>query len=87
MSCLSLGNQEPMESFNVQLEAFILSFKAPLKISFSHDSDEDELYKQVSLILLEIIQQFVHQLNFQEKNVEKVCRNTLLLTFSYMIFY
>lgn len=78
MSCLSLGNQEPMESFNVQLEAFILSFKTPLNISFNHDSDEDELYKQVSLILLEIIQQFVHQLNFQEKNVEKVCRNTLL---------
>lgn len=88
MSCLPLGNQEPTESFNVQLEAFILSFQVPLKISFNQDSDEDELYKKVSLILLEIIQQFVHQLNFQEENVEKVCRNThTLSTFSYMIFY
>ncbi|KAL2748702.1 Fanconi anemia group I protein isoform X1 [Vespula maculifrons] len=68
----SMCNQEPTESFNVQLEAFILSFQVPLKISFNQDSDEDELYKKVSLILLEIIQQFVHQLNFQEENVEKI---------------
>ncbi|XP_046836209.1 Fanconi anemia group I protein homolog isoform X2 [Vespa crabro] len=66
------SNEKPMESFNMQLETFILSFKAPLKISFEQDSDEPEFYKQMSLILLEIIQQFVHQLNFYEKNTKKI---------------
>ncbi|KAI4477388.1 hypothetical protein M0804_012774 [Polistes exclamans] len=68
----SMRNQESTDSFNEQLQTFILSFKAPLKMSFNQDSDDEEIYKQISLILLEIIQQFVHQLNFQDNNVDKI---------------
>ncbi|KAK2584369.1 hypothetical protein KPH14_006755 [Odynerus spinipes] len=63
---------EQTESLNTQLQAFILSLKAPFKMTLSQDHDEKEFFKQLSLMLLEIIQQFVHQLNFQEKNTEKI---------------
>ncbi|KAI4488492.1 hypothetical protein M0802_011598 [Mischocyttarus mexicanus] len=68
----SIYNQESTGDFNEKLQTFILSFKVPLKISLNQDSDDEEIYKQMSLILLEIIQQFVHQLNFQENKVDKI---------------
>ncbi|XP_015179338.1 PREDICTED: Fanconi anemia group I protein homolog isoform X2 [Polistes dominula] len=68
----SMCNQESTDSYNEQLQTFILSFKVPLKMSFNEDSDDEEIYKQISLILLEIIQKFVHQLNFQDNNVDKI---------------
>lgn len=72
---------EETQSFNIILQTFILSLKASFRMTFSQNFDRNEFYKRIPLILLEIIQQFVYKLNFQEKNTEKVCMDIFLVTY------